>query len=51
MRIFDVLGRPVGKRQVTSGKTTISIEDLPNGIYTARVYDTQGVRSIRIIKE
>jgi hypothetical protein len=51
--MYDVVGKMVNKKVMTSNKEEMNIEDLPNGMYMIQVVDeTTGIRTIRkIVKE
>jgi Secretion system C-terminal sorting domain len=51
MEVYDALGKLVLTQKIASNETTLSLTELPNGIYTLKVNLDNGVVAQKIIKE
>ena len=51
LEMYSTTGKLVFSKQNLSGKTWINVKTYPSGLYTLRVYNKDGSRIIKIIKE
>jgi hypothetical protein len=49
--LFDFSGRTVMRKMLSAGRHTISVSDLPSGLYQGMLWSPMGYKTIRIMKE
>lgn len=50
VQIFSMMGQLVCQKRFNSNEVTLPIQNLPGGIYTAKIFTAQGVRNAKIVK-